>query len=322
MNKEVTLFLENPPEVEASLNGLVLWSALNQHDYERPDDKALTHQDESGAFKHLKFKFDQVVDWREWRHTCMPRLRYARKQKIPHIPELLPHDGKMAIVGAGPSVKQFLPEIAKFRESEYDNIMSINAAHNWLIENGITPRIHVISEFDVDDVTLSLGGPPHPDVVYYIGSTCHPNIFRQLANHKRVLFHVFMPMQGYQEAISRLFHREFMITSGFSTFFKSLAIAAVLGFRHFDLFGVDSSFDESSHLEGYKIANIEPRLTIWAADQWGKHLRKFTTQGGLAFQAKEFLEFCKFNQSGIKLRVHGDSLLQYLHKARYPEQYR
>ncbi len=317
----VTLHVEAGTPGLEPLPGLTLWSILNQHDVERKDELAVRHGDDVQKLSNIKFEFQQVIDWQDFRHICIPRLKRAAKLQIPHLPEILPHTGRMAIVGGGPSVTNYLENIKKYKNSDLDNIMSVNAAHNWLIARGVIPRIHVISEFDFDDIKYPLGGPPHKDVTYYISSSCHENISRQLAGYKRVLFHPFMPMQGYQTAIGHYFKNEFMVASGYATFFKSLAIATVLGFRQFELFGIDSSFEGSSHVGDYVIANREPAISVWAGDPWGKKLKRFTTQGGLVYQAKEFLEFCKYNQSGIRLRVCGDGLLRYLHESRYPEQY-
>jgi Protein of unknown function DUF115 len=318
--KEVTLHVDGDNSDLKPINGLALWTVLNQHDIERSDVSVL-HGDDTTKLRNIKFQFQQSIDWIEWRNICIPRLKHAAKLTIPHLPELMPHKGRMAIVGAGPTVADYVDEIKKYKISDLDNVMSLNATHNWLIQHGVIPRIHVISEFDVEDVSVALGGPPHKEVTYYISSACHENISRQLTNHKRVLWHQFMPMQGYQQAISRYFKNEFMVASGFATFFKSLAIATVLGFRDFELFGLDSSFEESSHVGGYAIANRETKLSVWAGDPWGHNLKKFTSQGNLVFQAKEFIEFCKYNQSGLKLRVCGDGLLRHLHETRHPEQY-
>ncbi len=321
MTDKVTLHVDpRNPRVEP-LPGLTLWTMLNQHNVERDETLAMLHGENQQELQKIKFEFQQTWDRSNFRHVCVPRLKYAAKLNIPHLPELLPHTGKMAIVGGGPSVANYVEEIKKYKANDLDNLMSVNAAHNWLIQQGIVPRIHVLSEFDVEDVEVSLGGPPHRDVTYYLSSCCNTNLFRQLSDYKRVLFHPFMPMQGYQQAINYYFKNEFMVCSGWATFFKSLAIATVLGFREFELFGIDSSFEGSSHVGDYVIANKEPAISVWGGDQWGKGLKRFTTQGGLVYQAKEFLEFCKYNQSGLRLRVRGDSLLRHLHESRYPDQY-
>ncbi len=112
-----------------------------------------------------------------------------------------------------------------------------------------------------------------------------------------------------------------MVSGGYATFFRAVSIGVILGFRDFELFGIDSSFEESSHVDGYKVANIEPKITVWGTDPRTDSRREFTTQGGLAFQANEFISFCKANQEGLSLRVHGDGLVRYLHESRFPEQY-
>ena len=318
--RNVELFIEPKPE-QAQQTGLVLWRHFDEHYASRRDRNSIRAGEDTSQLKPLQFEFQQVLEWDEWGPIFTNRMKYAAKLAIPHLPELKPHTGKMAIVGAGPSAPQFLNEIKEFKKDESDNLMSVNATHAWLIDKGMPPRIHVISEHDVENVEVSLGGPPHKEVYYYLASTCHENIFRQLEGYRRVLWHPFMPLQGYQHAVARYFHGEFMVGGGYSTFFRSMTVAIVLGFRRFDLFGLDSSFEASSHMDGYQIADREPRITVWGADPTGKELKKFTTQGGLAFQASEFLEFCKFNQSALKIKVHGDGLLRYVHETRYPEQY-
>ncbi len=320
--KEVTLCMPGRPmdETPPEERGLILWKIKNQHNIEGYDVSVL-YGDEAKSLRSIKFDYQRKIDWDDWKRVCIPRLKHAAKLGIPHLPELLPHKGRMAIVGAGPSVSGFVDDIKKYKISDLDNIMSLNGAHEWLIQHGVPPRIHVIAEIDDADVEVHLGGAPHKDVVYYISSSCPESISRQLANYKRVLWHPFMPMQGYQQAINRYFKNEFMVCSGWATFFKSLSIAATLGFRQFELFGIDSSFEESSHIDDYAMADKEPKITVWGGDSWGKKLRKFTSQGGLVYQAKEFLEFCKYNQSALRLRVRGDGLLRHLHECRYPDQY-
>jgi hypothetical protein len=224
-------------------------------------------------------------------------------------------------VGAGPSVTKDLNDIAILRKSDTGMVMSVNGAHNWLIENGIIPSIHVLFEHDLETIATSLGGPPHKDVVYYVCSQCSPNIFKELEGYNKVLWHAFCPPQGYQQAIAKYFPGEFMVSGGFATFFRSLTIATILGFRDFDLFGLDSSFEDSSHIDGYAMADKEQKVSVWGRDKTTGEIKKFTTQGGLAFQANEFIQFCTINQPGLRMRVHGDGLLRYLHEGSYPEQY-
>lgn len=268
----------------------------------------------------VKFKIETVIDWADWAKVCVPRLRRARSLKMPHLVQFEPHAGACLIVGAAPSVEGQLSKIKELQAGDCNITMTINAAHEWLISHGVKPNLHVIFEHDVEDIETSLGGKPDKNVTYYVCSHCHKAVFDALADHKRVLWHAYCPAQGYQQAIDSLFPKEFMVAGGYATFFRSLTIGTILGYRHFELFGVDSSFEDSSHLSGYAVADVEPQVTVWGVTS--TELKKFKTQGGLAFQANEFMEFCRVNHSGLRIRVHGDGLLRYLHQDRYPEQYK
>ncbi len=272
----------------------------------------------------IQFQFPvfKAEEWIDVRTRIVGRLRATSKLRIPHLRELLPHEGRAVIVGSAPSILNFKDEIKRLSNEELDILVSINGAHDWLIKNVRPPNIHVIFEGDLDDVTVSLGGPPHKDTVYYLCSQCHPKIFEQLRDYKRVLFHVFNQHQEYQNALNRYFKGEFMITGSCGTLFRCLYTSIVLGYRKFELFGVDSSFEgESDHIPGYKTADVEKIHYIWGVDEITHEARKFQSNGGLAFQAYEFLRFCEINQSGLSIRVYGDGLLRYIHKSRYLQQY-
>lgn len=269
----------------------------------------------------VEFHIKKLIEWNIWKKECLPRLRYASRLKIPHLPELLPFGGKCAIVGAGPSVVGYVEKIKSIAAGSDNIVMSVNASHSWLLSHDLTPNIHVIFEPDLEEAKTALGCDPQKGIAYYIASHCAQQVFKDLEGFHRVLYHAFCPPQEYQQAIGRYFPGEFMVAGGYATFFRCLSIALILGYRDFELFGVDSSFEDSSHLEGYAVANREQPIMVWGADSSHKNMKEFKTQGGLVFQANEFVEFCKHNQAGIHLRINGDGLLRYIHESRYPEQY-
>ena len=268
-----------------------------------------------------EFEIDGVVKWEEWGPKVLPRIEAASKLDIPHLFEVPAHKGRAVIVGAGPSTALHLDTLQGCL-SPHTCLFSLNGAHQWLVETDLIPNIHVLFEHDVDDTVTSLGGPPNLETTYYLASHSDERVFAQLKGHKRVLWHANIPIDGYHEAIAKYFPGEFMISGGYATFFRTLGIAMVLGFRNFDIFGVDSSFEKDSHLDGYKTSNIEKCINVWGVDPRDKTTRKFNTHGGLAFQADEFMKFCSSYHQDIRLRVHGDSLLRYLHESRYSDEYK
>ncbi len=270
------------------------------------------------VLKNIYYDADKTEAWRDLIKGRQSRLEYAAKQQIIHLTELVPHNGRCAIVGAAPSIKDHIEELKTFTNE--DMIVSLNGAHNFLIENGITPRIHILFEIDLERVEQSTGGPPHKDVYYYICSHCNQSIFEQLRGCHRVLWHCFDEPPEYQGLIAKLFPKEFMVGGGFVTFFRAVNIAATLGFRNFDLFGCDCSFEgESTHFEGYQSKNAEIKMRVAAGTK--DSYRMFNTTPSLSFLASEIIRFCDTQQRGISLKVHGDSLLRHLHQMEYPRLY-
>lgn len=270
----------------------------------------------------VQFEIKTKLDWEEFGPILLPRIEASAKLELPHLFEVPMHEGRAVIVGAGPSAGLHLDTLSDCVGHPLSCIFSVNGAHNWLRELELTPNIHVLFEHDLDVVETSTGGPTDKQVVYYVASHCSPGVFRGLDGYRSVLWHANIPIQGYHEAIAKHFPGEFMISGGYATFFKTITIAHTLGFRKFEIFGADSSFETNSHLDGYRTSNLEECITVWGIDPRDDTMREFKTHGGLAFQANEFVKFCADYHKDFKLRVHGDNLLRYLHESRYPEQYK
>lgn len=268
--------------------------------------------------KVINYKADNCEGWERLVGDRPKRLEYASKLKMPHLIRLEPHSGKVAIVGASPSIVDYADKIKTFQE-EGGFVMPINGAHNWLISNGIIPNIHVIFEIDMDAPEEFLGGPPHKDVYYYVCSHSSQKLFDSLEGHHRVLWHHYDKSLPYQEVINRLFPDEFMVSGGYMTFFRVLNIALVLGFRKLEFFGCDSSYEGKSHPENYHSYAREPVMIVAAGTK--ENNRVFKTNPSLSFLASEFMRFCDINQCGLSIKVHGDGMLRHLHEMEYPEQY-
>lgn len=248
------------------------------------------------------------------------RLEYAKTVKIPHLVEIQPHIGVGLIVGAAPSVEDYIVELRK-RKSGANSIFSLNGAHQYLMNYGIAPRIHVLFEEDIDTVQQSLGGDPNYKTYYYISSRCKPEIFEQLEGYHRVLWHSFDELDGYGELLNEVFPGEFAVGLTGLTFFRTIAVARVLGYRKLELYGCDSSFrDGKRYLPGYHTEDTEELVSVWGTDPRTDDKKEFKTVGLLAFQAEQFIVLCR-DHPDLEIQVHGDGLLKYVHESRYPNQY-
>lgn len=269
-------------------------------------------------------EFDIHGGWEVIRERQIERLTYAATLDVPHLTALQPHGGRAVIIGGAPSGARGLAAARAAKSREIDLVFSLNGAHEWLVKNGVPPSMHVMFEVDLERPQDSTGGDPHADTYYYVCSHCLPSVHDALAGYRRVLWHCWNDPPEYQDLVARLFPGEFMVGGGHVTLFRTLNVAIILGYRHFDLYGCDCSFEQpgQSHLPDYHNRPLEPEMDIWVGESADdSNLRQFRTLGTLAFNASEFMKFCEANQAALSLRVHGDGLLSHLHKSRYPEQY-
>jgi hypothetical protein len=262
---------------------------------------------------------------RDQTQDAADHMRYAATLGLPKLtinPGSLP--GRAIVVGGAPSVKDYLDQIRLLAADPDNAVFALNWTHNWLIANGIVPHGCVMMEIDADPCQIL--DHPHPDVTYYIASLCFPQTFIGLEGYRRVLWHAGQDEEKQERALAELFPGDTKIGGGCTTFTRTLNIALVLGYRSFDLFGVDSSFPldaKSTHVEGYP-ADTTPKadgIEIWAKNEDTGMVRNFRTVGYLAQQAEQFRLWCRTNHPLFRMRVHGDGLLRFIHEQNHPEQY-
>lgn len=267
-------------------------------------------------------------DGETWDQTqdAANHIKYSMSLGLPQLRRReRPRFGRAIIVGGAPSIKDQLEEIRALASDPNNAVFALNWSHTWLIQNGIVPKGCVFFEIDVEPESVLKAA--HPDVTYFICSHCHEKTFDSLKDFKRVLWHS-VPNSDFEKKI----HQELLaqmadhlVGGGISSFTRTLVVAMFLGYRHFDLFGCDSSFPESgkTHADGYEtIMDAETDgFYVYAKSNVSGKAKRFKTLGYLALQVEEFKQLCALNHQFFSLRVHGDSLLRFVHEETYPDQY-
>jgi hypothetical protein len=250
-------------------------------------------------------------------------MRYAKTLELPELKQSpRPRLGRAIIVGGAPSINDRLDEIRDLAKDRSNYIFAINWSHTWLIERGIVPNACVFFEIDAEPDTVLKSA--HKDVTYYICSHCDPRTFDALKDFKRVLWHSIPNSQEEHDTREEIFKNSTMCAGGIGTFTRTLTVAMYLGFRHFDIFGCDSSFpDESTtHASGYQTPMDSDKDGLWVyAKSTTGAIKRFRTLGYLALQHNEFREYCGANHAWFSCRVHDNGLLGWSHRQMYPDQY-
>jgi hypothetical protein len=268
---------------------------------------------------------DETGQIRDQTGDAARHIRLAAERNLPRIKKVEePNTGKAIIVGGGPSIADQLDKIKEFAADKNNAIFALNWAHTWLIKNGILPTACVMFEIDVDPCQII--DNTHPDVTYYVCTHCHPLTLDGLKDRKVVLWHSPPNSPGEKIALDELFPGDLNLGGGIATFLRSMSIALVLGYRQFELFGVDSSFPDdypSTHIIGYPTITSPKAdgIFIYAKDDKSGEVRRFKTVGYLAYQVEEFIKYLKVNHMLFRLKVHGDTLLAFVHRNMWAHQY-
>ena len=213
------------------------------------------------------------------------------------------HDRVVAIVGSGPSAAGDIEHIRELTEAGA-LVIGLNGAARWLIAQGIIPDFGMLLDMRADNRKFVEGvSPVHG---WLIASHCAPEVVDAAENV--TLYHFANP--ALQPHIP---NGATLIGGGATVGLTALPLGFALGFRHFHLFGYDSSESEGqTHLLTQSVNAIEGlRMTVFAVGQ------EFVTSPGMYAQAKAFPEVCAaMIEAGAEtIAVHGYGLLPAIARA-------
>lgn len=147
----------------------------------------------------------------------------CRKRGYARISDSKKRDGRLAVVGGGPSVLSYLDEIRACNE-----VWGINGACQMLAKHGIESTM-----FAVD---------PDPIVVKWC-----PGVKRAILND-RICPEAFDALSGADIQVFELANdTPDGVTSGSSTASAAFTLGIKMGWAYIDFFGVDSSYEGATH---------------------------------------------------------------------------
>lgn len=249
--------------------------------------------------------------------TAADNMRHAATLGLPHLMPERVQPGKVAIVGSGPSVLENLEKIREIAADPRNGVFVVNYAHPLLKKHNI--RISGACLFEIEARAYDCLEDPSPGCTYYICSICDPSTFAKLEGQTRVIWHCMSDQPSHKEAL-QAFKGHLHIGGGFTTFLRTLNVAYVLGWRDYELFGVESSFPgKDSHFFGTPNygGDVMP-ITIGFAD--GSRA-DFMSKSYLVRQADEFRQFTEIHGHLFKMKVHGEGLLPLIHRKMQPQFY-
>ena len=214
-------------------------------------------------------------------------------------------DSTIVFCSGGPSLKNHLDEIRKLSKKKDHYIVCVKTSHDTLIENKIIPWGCVLLDprAHVQDFIEN----PHPKVIYFTASMCHPTTWDRLLDKNAQVFGYHALVGAGEEGVlkSRFTEGAMMLGGGCSAAMRGVSVLHAVGFRRFKLFAYDCSFD------------TEPDWTQKNGSGDAKFLevevlgRKFWTDAEKIAQCQDFVKMLEQNKE-ISLEVFGDGMVAHI----------
>jgi uncharacterized Rossmann fold enzyme len=210
------------------------------------------------------------------------------------------NDARTAIiVGGGPSIATNLFYIRGMQMSGA-KVYATNKTFSYLVDNGITPDAHVMLDARQENIEFVHVG----DVPRYYASQCHPSVLAA-AGDELICWHA--AMSSYQPLLDKAGVPS--IGGGTTVGMKAIVLAYLLGHRHINLFGFDSSYDDGAHHHAYpqSLNDGEKTLDVRVGG------RSFRCAPWMVTQAEDFKEHVPLLlENGCTIRVFGDGLIPHI----------
>lgn len=222
-----------------------------------------------------------------------------QRDYIPYMELVGKHQGAVAVVGSGPSLKKNWRALEGFD----GDIIACNAACQFLLGKGIVPKYMLC--FDADPLMLEFI-TPHKDITYLLGSRCPPAAFDMLEGCRVVCWHAAGDT-NVSELLTKHGKMEPMVIGGSAAVTRAMLLCPSMGYTTIHLYGADSSHaDGDTHIR--QSTTVERRMAIQCAG------RTFQTSPWMAVQATDFQKLYPVMRDHLHIEVivHGDGLLPHI----------
>lgn len=224
------------------------------------------------------------------RHAQMSQARGHMLKKRPKF-----NDKWASIVCYGPSLADTWKLIKR-------PIVTVSGAHDYLVRRGIVPDFHV--DCDPREHKARMLQNPQDKTTYLMATVCHPKYWEVLKGRKVRLWHlingddletVAWVMQNHPEGANS------MIGGGSSVGQRAMNVMAALGYRRFNIHGMDCSFTTDRHA-GAHLGKEQAKIFVKAGN------RVFQTTRQMLQAAIEMEQF--ITTQDAEIAFFGDGLMQ------------
>lgn len=206
------------------------------------------------------------------------------------------HERRCILICYGPSLKDTWQTI----DASKGDVVTVSAAHEFMITRGIVPVFHVDSD-------------PRPHKAkhirraqtatkYRLASCVHPDLIDRLDGYDLALWHA-LSGDEYDDRLEEIEPDTWGVAGGSNVGLRAIVLMYMLGYRAFDIHGMDCSFTDGGS-------------TQWAGQHAGRTkailpslCNGFHTSALMVEYAREFFQ-TKARMPDAQFTLHGRGLLQ------------
>lgn len=221
------------------------------------------------------------------------QMAICLRQKLPKLwPSPMDEDATLHIACYGPSLAETWRDLGR-------PLLSVSGAHDFLIARGVVPDYHL----STDPRTTSLPHilHPHRDVQYLMASVSHPFTWSILKGYRVKVFHVVSGANTYAW-LQVHDPRTLLVIAGSSVGLGALQVGGVLGFRHFEVHGMDGCWRDGARHAGEHFGHTQKPMP------WTAHGRTWQTSKIMQNSNAEL--FNMLREWPFFVVLHGTGLVQ------------
>lgn len=223
------------------------------------------------------------------RHGYMARALEAGFPRLRPVPIV---DGpSLSIACYGPSLADTWKDIER-------PILTVSGALHFLAERGIVPDYHC--DVDPRQHKVKHITPPVDGVHYIMASCCHPDAWPVLKGQKVSLIHAFSA-ENTPEWVAKNDPGAFVLRPGSTVGMAAIHIGGLLGYRHFEIHGMDGSLRDGERHAGPHYGHKQGGFT-WQAGNKVYQTSKIMSNAcaEVINTLHRFPIFCVFHGEGLQ----------------------
>lgn len=247
----------------------------------------------------------------------LANVRAAIRRPYPQVRPQPPNHERVVLVGGGPSLTETLPELVDLIQ-DGAKLVTVNGSYQWCLRQNLSPRTQVVMDARASNARFL--EPAIKRCNYLLASQCAPETWDAVEGRSDVwIFHAAAGSDGPLKELldAHYLGNWFGVGGGTTVITRALSVLVTLGYRRFDLFGVDSCFMNGQHHAYEQVENESDRpLAFDACPPDAPELRRrFYCAPWHVKQLECMLQMIRVNGGLFQIAVHGDGLLAFALRA-------